>query len=404
MKQLLLWLSARWLTCSCDQQQPVAPMLELSAEERILRRLMLDAADTPFKSQAVASAALSNPVELLVSGRKIYASEFRRNRVVVAKTASKAAGAAAKWRVFVDRGPHCAIVDTHRDCAILDGPWGMARYGGILYVASFGSDQILGFDLAGHLKKIVGGPRFLDSPEGLAMDGGTILAASFLDSRLVRIEPSTSEITTLFLGVPIEADLEAGAFRPRDEAQTRHSAAIEAELWGDNPLKDAAFRGLLRGPEHVALVDDILFVSSLHNDTLLEFDGLEIARVYDNLDGPLGLAVVRADSTGPIRRLLYKDGDAPLLLVASYRSDRVLALDLGDRTVTPLPLRDQRLIGPSALAIDPEHATSLYVACYDSGAVLYFDLNDVPGVKFAASSENSTKYGTRRRGHASALY
>lgn len=374
-------------------------MLELSSEERILRRVLLDATENPLRSQAVASAALSNPVALLVSGRKVYASEFRRDRVVVAKTASKAAGSPAKWRVFVDRGPHCATVNTYRDCAILDGPWGMARYGGTLFVASFGSDQILGFNLAGRLIRIAGGPRFLDSPEGLTMDGSTIVAASFLDSRLVRIEPSTSEITTLFMGVPIEADVETGAFRPRDEAQTRHSAVIEAELWGDSPLTDAAFRGLLRGPEHVALVDDLLFVSSLHNDTLLEFDGLEVARVYDDLDGPLGLAVVRADSTGPIRRFLHKEGNAPLLLVASYRSDRVLALDLADRTVTPMPLYDKRLIGPSALAIDPEHATSLYVACYDSGAVLYFDLNDIPRVEFATSSENSTQnagYGNGR--------
>lgn len=64
-------------------------------------------------------------------------------------------------------------------CAVLNSPWGLARWDGAVLVASFGSDQVLVFDEAsgsflGHL----GDSTSLDSPEGLAVGMAELPARS----------------------------------------------------------------------------------------------------------------------------------------------------------------------------------------------------------------------------------
>lgn len=372
---------------------------DFSSEEKLLRRILVDS--TP-PSPPLASATLSNPVALLLVDAKLYASEFRRDRVLVSSTSKK-----HEWRVFADRGPHCARMRGVVDCAILDGAWGLARFQGLIFVSSFGSDQILGFDDTGRFVKVLGGPPHLDSPEGIVVfEGAALLAASFLDSRLVALDVDSGKVSTIAAGMPIEADLETGAFRPRSEEEVRRAAREEADLWR-NPVDEFSFQTLLSGPEHVALVTDrhnnnsvrSIFVSSLHNDTLVEYDPATMTprAVYRDLDGPLGIAVVQDPSSklrsalgfhgGSTMRMpdeeisssISEEAHQPVLLVASYRQDRILAIDLGATDlddgsgVRSVPLvQDSRLQGPSDLVFDPP--SSLYVACYDSGAVLYFDL------------------------------
>lgn len=336
----------------------------LTAEEKVLRQVLWPQPKQP----ALASAALANPVAVLVVGKQIFASEFRKDRVVVSSTASRRQGQATRWRVFADRGPHCWA----EGCAILDGAWGLASYDDSLLVASFGSDQVLIFDTKGQFRSALGGAHVLDSPEGLVVRGQRLVVASFLDSKIVQLDLATGDARPLAAGVPIEVDIEAGDFRPR-----RDRADAEARLWGEKTL-ELPPSDHLRGPENLVLAGDQLFVSSLHNDTLLALNAatLRLENVYTGLDGPLGLVALDSNIARPFRAALNKPhANAPLLLIASYRGDHIIALDLDDATLDPLPLADPRLQGPSAIAVDPRHPEALYVACYDTGALLYFNVS-----------------------------
>ena len=58
-------------------------------------------------------------------------------------------------------------------------------------MSSFGSDQVLVFDVAsGRFIDALGDSDSLDSPEGIAIstDGGTLYVASFLNSRILAFD------------------------------------------------------------------------------------------------------------------------------------------------------------------------------------------------------------------------
>lgn len=68
-----------------------------------------------------------------------------------------------------------------------DGPWGMAGKDGILYVASFGSDQIIKFDIRnGLFLGYFGDSTVLDSPEGIRFGpDGLLYVVSFLRNEVI---------------------------------------------------------------------------------------------------------------------------------------------------------------------------------------------------------------------------
>ncbi|KAK7231173.1 ubiquitinyl hydrolase [Aureococcus anophagefferens] len=250
------------------------------ADGKLLARLRKDSLGPPA---AAASAQINRPTGLLVHGDRVFASEFQRNRVLVARTARAAAArpeGSGAWTVFADAGPHCATDRRTRvlSCARLDGAWGLAVHEDLLYVSSFGSDEILAFHRKSRkFKRSLTGD--LDSPEGLAVGGDFLYVASFLDSRLVAFDLKRGGRRTLALGTPVEVDFEALAFvpgrSPFDEAATRGEAARSAALWGPSEPRETAapFVDRLRGPEQLALLGNAsLAVSSLHDESVLEID------------------------------------------------------------------------------------------------------------------------------------
>ena len=366
------------LGCAVDLDVGVGPFgPKLSAENELLAQLRRDAVGG---RKSTAAAHVNHPTGLLVVGESLFATEFRRDRVLVASTALAARrGFTSGWTVFADRGRHCATSTEGVRCARLDGAWGLASDArrGLLFVSSFGSDEVLAFSEQGAFRYAL--TADLDCPEGLAVSGDELYVASFLDSRIVAFDLSTRRGRTLALGPPVEVDYEALAFVPAafDEASMRAARWRAAELWNED-AESAPFVPRLRGPEQLVILGNAtLAVSSLHNDSVLELELAtgELISVLvdgatdDSLSGPLGLAsassavAAAADTEDDC-----SDADEGLL-VASYRSDVVSVVR--SCGVAPLQLSDKRLQGPVAIAHDVEDPGSLYVGAYESSAVLY---------------------------------
>ena len=270
---------------------------------------------------------------------------------------------------------------------ISTGAWGLASDAarGLLFVSSFGSDEVLAFSERGDFKYALTGD--LDCPEGLALNGDQLYVASFLDSRIVAFDLSTKRGRTLALGPPVGVDYEALAFVPAafdDELSARAAKRQTEELWNDEESDAAPFVDRLRGPEQLVILGNAtLAVSSLHNDSVLTLDLAtgELIEVVvdgatdDELSGPLGVAsagAAVAAAADTDEDCSDEDGG---LLVASYRSD-VVSVVRNCGGVAPLQLSDKRLRGPVAIAHDEEDPGSLYVGAYEASAVLYFNVSD----------------------------
>ena len=391
MKLLKAAIAAGVLTSvyAVDVDVAVGPFGPIQgAENRVMARLRRDAVGS---RKPAAAARVSHPTGLLVWGESLFATEFRRDRVLVASTARAAKREGSKkfakgWTVFADRGRHCATTRGKVRCARLDGAWGLASHAarGLLFVSSFGSDEVLAFSEGGDFKYALTGD--LDCPEGLALNGDQLYVASFLDSRIVAFDLSTRRGRTLALGPPVGIDYETLAFVPAafDEPAARAAKRQTEELWNDEESDAAPFVDRLRGPEQLVVIGNAtLAVSSLHNDSVLTLDLAtgELIEVIvdgatdDELSGPLGVAsagAAVAAAADTDEDCSDEDGG---LLVASYRSD-VVSVVRNCGGVAPLQLSDRRLRGPVAIAHDEEDPGSLYVGAYEASAVLYFNVSD----------------------------
>ena len=266
------------------------------------------------------------------------------------------------------------------------GAWGLASDAarGLLFVSSFGSDEVLAFSERGDFKYALTGD--LDCPEGLALNGDQLYVASFLDSRIVAFDLSTKRGRTLALGPPVGVDYESLAFVPAafdDEPSARAARQRAAEMWNED-AESAPFVDRLRGPEQLVVIGNAtLAVSSLHNDSVLTLDLAtgELIEVVvdgaadDELSGPLGVASAGAAVAAAADTDEDCSDDDGGLLVASYRSD-VVSVVRNCGGVAPLQLSDKRLRGPVAIAHDEEDPGSLYVGAYEASAVLYFNVSD----------------------------
>ena len=393
MKLLKAVIAAGVLTSvyAVDVDVAVGPFGPIQgAENRFMARLRRDAAGS---RKPAAAARVSHPTGLLVWGESLFATEFRRDRVLVVSTARAAKREGSKkfakgWTVFADRGRHCATTRGKVRCARLDGAWGLASHAarGLLFVSSFGSDEVLAFSEGGDFKYALTGG--LDCPEGLALNGDQLYVASFLDSRIVAFDLSTKRGRTLALGPPVGIDYESLAFVPAafDEPSARAARQRAADIWNED-AESAPFVDRLRGPEQLVVIGNAtLAVSSLHNDSVLTLDLAtgELIEVIvdgatdDELSGPLGVAsagaavAAAADTDDGDEDCSDEDGG---LLVASYRSD-VVSVVRNCGGVAPLQLSDRRLRGPVAIAHDEDDPGSLYVGAYEASAVLYFNVSD----------------------------
>ena len=122
MKLLTAAIAAAALAVDVDVAVgPFGPIQ--GAENRLLARLRRDAVGS---RKPAAAARVSHPTGLLVWGESLFATEFRRDRVLVASTARAAKREGSKkfargWTVFADRGRHCATTRGKVRCARLDG-------------------------------------------------------------------------------------------------------------------------------------------------------------------------------------------------------------------------------------------------------------------------------------------
>ena len=134
---------------------------------------------------------VKTPVDVLhVPPHTLFVSSFMENEVLRIDTRDPA----LTPRVFA-KGVHCLGDGGMRQCSIMDGPWGLAHRDGVLYVSSFGSDQIMLFDVAtGEYLGAFGNEEELNCPEGIAFsrDGSLLYVVSYLDNRVVRYDVSGS--------------------------------------------------------------------------------------------------------------------------------------------------------------------------------------------------------------------
>lgn len=252
----------------------------------------------------------------------------------------------------------------------------MAHSGAHLFVASFGSDQVLVFEaLTGRFVDAMGDSDTLDSPEGLALspDGNTLFVASFLDSRIVSFQISSneseasarSEFTdhqprTLIRGLPVDLDY---------LINESEGGYVETHDNGDR-------LALLHGPEDIVAVDENrIAVTSYYNKSVLILDSrsgdlLEvITGPIGSLDGPMGIALEEPCYRG-----------RSCLLVTAYKSREpgtisrfVDSADAGWR-YDGFAMSSSRLVGPAAVAVLDDGSA---LACsYDDSSLLVFNATD----------------------------
>jgi DNA-binding beta-propeller fold protein YncE len=255
------------------------------------------------------------------------------------------------------------------------GPWGLVHSGAFLFVASFGSDQVLIFEAStGRFVDALGNSDTLDSPEGLALspDGRTLFVASFLDSRIVafRIGPAESEslargefanqYRTLVRGTPV--DLEYLNHESDDNYLPTQVAGRRLEM--------------LRGPEGiVALDDERIAVTSFYNKSVLILDSksgdlLEVIMgPAGSLEGPMGIALEEPCFRG-----------RTCLLVTAYKTRepgivaRFVDFPGAGWRYDGFAMSSNRLVGPAAVAVLDDG--SALVCSYDDSSLLVFNATD----------------------------
>jgi len=218
---------------------------------------------------------------------------------------------ASTFEVFA-HGSYCAKPSLR--CGILNGPWGLAYARGLLYVSSFGSDQVLVFEASsGRFLDALGDSDSLDSPEGIAVsdDGSELFVASFLDSRIVAFDIAPHMYSPSSMGHGPASQSGRPSFRtvargrPVDLDYLISEEEVDSSgdtSWrGGDPSRPLGRRHLeqLHGPEGLAVLGSsgLLAVSSYYNNSVLLLDpetgALKAALEAPNtlgMPGPMGLA------------------------------------------------------------------------------------------------------------------
>ena len=252
----------------------------------------------------------------------------------------------------------------------------MAHSGAHLFVASFGSDQVLVFEaLTGRFVDAMGDSDTLDSPEGLALstDGSTLFVASFLDSRIVAFQISANESEasaqdeftdhqprTLIRGLPVDLEYLMNGYEGK---------YVDTHDDGDRVA-------MLHVPEDIVAVDDNrIAVTSYYNKSVLILDSrsgdlLEvITGPVGSLEGPMGIALEEPCYRG-----------RSCLLVTAYKSrepgiiSRFVDFPDGGWKYDGFAMSSNRLVGPAAVAVLNDGSA---LACsYDDSSLLVFNATD----------------------------
>lgn len=371
-----------------------------------------------FSPRLAEAAMVKQPAALLVDEDEtvVYVSSFLNDAVLRAPLPLTTA---SRFEIFA-QGSYC-----RKDlsmCAILNGPWGLAAdREGRIFVASFGSDQVLVFSHEGEFLGALGDSESLDSPEGIAIspDGSTLVVASFLDSRIVAFDlanapflatsksaslgPSGDNIAagwwTVAEGTPVDLEymverVEAQLLRGTSDEQDTYPPSLdllhgpEDIIFLDGGAGFSAYITAATSPTaleddralHAAATDSPaeeqrrrlsgrIAVSSHYNSSILVLDATSGAieevlyAAHGALDVPMGLAVDPWDSAGPVE---------PSILCTSYRSrEPGLVARFRDGAYAGVAMSSRFLAGPSALQILSDK--SVLVASYDTNSILVFN-------------------------------
>ena len=312
-----------------------------------------------FPTRAVGTLKnVRHPSNVIFGGNDwIYVASFMHNQVMRIRYRQAAmervgAGAAAPQRELFASGRYCAH---GQPCATLDGPWGLAERRGRLYVANFGTDHVLVFNVTDRaFVAAFGGSTVLNCPEGLAFDeAGRLYVASFLTNDVAVFNASRSE-----------------------KAVTRGGSGLSERFEVPVPLPLRLTAAHLRGPEGVAydVRHDHILVASHYNQSVLRFSartGALVAVLGPNeqvLDGPVGVAF---DNHGNVFATAYRRNN-----IVRYANDGGRGAFMG------IFANARGMRGPSGLAFD-ESGTLLVVASYDNSRLFFFNTTHADRVTVA---------------------
>jgi hypothetical protein len=274
----------------------------------------------------------------------------------------------------------------------------MAANDGFLYVASFGSDQVLVFDIMdnGKFVNAFGDSDTLDSPEGIAIskDKTTLYVASFLDSRIMAfdlLDSMSKKPRTILCGKPV--DLDYLTQEALEQLSTTKSIGLvnnphhsQCELYSD----------MLHGPEGLTVMNDgRLAIASYYNHSVLIMDVEEIAgggggslEVFmgppGTLEGIMAIAededcVVEFNDEGQSCNMVVNT--QPCLLIAAYKISGHISKFVHDHQggmrgwyYAGSAMTSSILHGPSSLFILDDG--SAVVGSYDGNSLLLFNATE----------------------------
>ena len=344
----------------------------------------------------------------------VIVASFMTNQLLYAPASEFKEGHAQPKLSLFAGGSYCGSKRKRHACSLLDGPWGLAARNGVVFVSSFGSDQIMMFSTrippprrreeeeeedilpqtlrrnrgAARYLGAFGGAEILSCPEGIAWGpegsalADTLFVASFLSNSVVAF-------TVAF-------DDDAG-----DPRATRSYTFVDG------------YASALSGAEDLAWCGGSLYVSSYYSDTVLRFDrnGVrddEFAARIDaerlrglELAGPVGIecsVVRREDGAGAEAEAeagaleepdAYLDLDLRALqgltmlevLVASYKNSKIARFTLDGSYLGDLVGSGARgLNGPSGFSILDRGwvsslscvASELLVASYETSKLIAY--------------------------------
>eukprot|EP00040_Diaphanoeca_grandis_P008102 m.43853 g.43853 ORF g.43853 m.43853 type:complete len:304 (-) comp19507_c1_seq1:113-1024(-) len=250
-------------------------------------------------------SSIPEPSYTLALGNTVFVSSFWKNQVAI-----------------ITDG-----VDIHVFAAGhgLDGPWGLAYFDGVLFVSSFGTDQIHRYDVdKGEFLGAFGNELELDCPEGLAVDtNGTLYVVSFLRDEVVKYSSDGT-----FLGV--------------------------------------AAKGHLRGAEDVAVFGEHILVTSYYTDSINRYDPRDgsFLETFATTSKPVGLTV----------------GFDHMVYVASYGTDSIVGFDPVSGNFIDIFASGTNLLGPSSLSFGTPRV--LYVSSYNNNRIVMFNSTSNMAVSF----------------------
>lgn len=250
---------------------------------------------------------VSSPSYVLALDSVVYVSEFWQNRVVALKPSSSGHGSTVRATVFAAGGG-------------LDGPWGIAVEGDVLFVASFATDRVHRYNITdGRTLGLFGSDNELDCPEGIAIaPDGTVYVASFLSDTVASYTPDGRFLRTLS---------PTGLKGPEDIAVLPGGDLVVTSHYSDEILRvdpkgnTSHVFASVEAPVGVTVgLDGHVYTASYIKHAIVRFDGttgrfIDYFATGGHLQGPSALSFAST-------RLLY---------VTSYENNRVILYNASAR-------------------------------------------------------------------------